>query len=163
MSPEQVRGRPIDFRTDIFSLGVCFYEMLTGRRAFDRPSVVETMTGVLKDDPAKYPETEKIPDELRRFVFRCLEKDPADRYQTARDLMLDLRAYQAEELRGAAERVQFRTEPPWKHRKPRIALRAAGGFLLFALGFWSGSCWQRTRLPASLRTANPSGNASATR
>jgi serine/threonine protein kinase len=153
MSPEQVRGRPIDFRTDVFSLGACFYEMLTSRRAFDRPSVVETMTSVLKDDPTKFPETEKIPDELRRFVFRCLEKDPADRYQTARDLMLDLRAYQAEQLREAAERVTFRTEPPWKHRKPRIALRAAGGVLLFVLGFWSGSCWQRARPPASLRTS----------
>jgi serine/threonine protein kinase len=127
--------------------------MLTSRRAFDRPSVVETMTSVLKDDPTKFPETEKIPDELRRFVFRCLEKDPADRYQTARDLMLDLRAYQAEQLREAAERVTFRTEPPWKHRKPRIALRAAGGVLLFVLGFWSGSCWQRARPPASLRTS----------
>jgi eukaryotic-like serine/threonine-protein kinase len=161
MSPEQVRGRPIDFRTDVFSLGACFYEMLTGRRAFDRPSVVETMASVLKDDPTKFPETEKIPDELRRFVFRCLEKDPADRYQTARDLMLDLRAYQAEQLREAAERVTFRTEPPWKHRKPRIALRAAGGVLLFVLGFWSGSCWQKSRpsLAGGTRASTPPASA----
>ncbi len=148
MSPEQVRGRPIDFRTDVFSLGACFYEMLTGRRAFDRPNIVETMTAVLKDDPAKFPETEKIPEEIRRFVFRCLEKDPADRYQSARDLLLDLRAYQAEGLREAAERVQFRAEPPWKHRRTRVTLRAAGGVLLFVLGFWTGSCWERGRISA---------------
>ncbi len=154
MSPEQVRGRPIDFRTDVFSLGACFVEMLTGRRAFDRPSIVETMTGVLKDDPAKYPEAEKIPEAIRPFVFRCLEKDPADRYQSARDLLLDLRAYQAEGLREAAERVgQFRAEPPWKHRKTRVYLRAAGGVLLFILGFFSGSCWEKGRVPLTGRSA----------
>lgn len=148
MSPEQVRGRPIDVRADIFSLGAVFFEMLTGRRAFDRPSVVETMTAVLKDDPSKFPETEKIPSEIRSFVFRSLEKDAADRYQSARDLLLDLRAYQAETIREAADRVQFRTEPPWKHRRPRILLRAVGGVLLFVLGFWVGSCWERGRISA---------------
>ena len=145
MSPEQVRGKTIDFRTDIFSLGAVFYEMLTGRRAFDRPAMVETMTSVLKDDPSKFPETEKIPTEIRSFVFRSLEKDPADRYQTARDLLLDLRAFQAEQTHEAAERVQFRAEPPWKHRRTRVLLRTAAGVLLFLLGFFAGSCWQRGR------------------
>jgi serine/threonine protein kinase len=153
MSPEQIRGRTLDFRTDVFSLGACFYEMLTGRRAFDRPSVVETMGAVLKDDPRKAPESEKIPEEIRPFVFRCLEKDPADRYQSARDLLLDLRAFQAEGLREAAERVQFRAEPPWKHRKTRVFLRAAGGVLIFVLGFWSGSCWEKSRGSLTGRSA----------
>jgi len=152
MSPEQVRGKPIDFRTDIFSLGAVFYEMLTGRRAFDRPAMIETMTSVLKDDPAKFPETEKIPPEIRPFVFRALEKDPADRYQTARDLLLDLRAFQAEQTHEAAERVQFRAEPPWKHRRTRVLLRAAGGVLLFLLGFFAGSCWQQGRIELAPRT-----------
>jgi eukaryotic-like serine/threonine-protein kinase len=152
MSPEQVRGKTIDFRTDIFSLGAVFYEMLTGRRAFDRPAMVETMTSVLKDDPSKFPETEKIPGEIRPFVFRSLEKDPADRYQTARDLLLDLRAFQAEQTHEAAERVQFRAEPPWKHRRTRVLLRAAAGVLLFLVGFFAGSCWERGRL-ADLMTA----------
>jgi len=143
MSPEQVRGKTIDFRTDIFSLGAVFYEMLTGRRAYDRPSIVDTMGAVLKDDPAKYPESDKIPESIRGFVFRSLEKDPADRYQTARDLLLDLRAYQAEQRHEAAERVQFRAEPPWKHRRTRVLLRAVAGILLFLLGFFAGSCWER--------------------
>jgi len=154
MSPEQIRGRTIDFRTDIFSLGSCFYEMLTGRRAFDRPSVVETMSAVLKDDPSKSPDMEKVPAEIRGFVLRCLQKDPADRYQSARDLLLDLRAYQAEGLREAAERVgQFRAEPPWKHRRTRVMLRAAGGVLIFVLGFFSGSCWQRAQARAAASAA----------
>ena len=105
MSPEQVRGKPIDGRTDVFSLGATFFEMLTGRRAFMRDSPVETLGAVLRDDPRKHAEAEKIPDDLKGFVFRCLEKDPADRYQSARDLLLDLRAYQAEQLRQASERV----------------------------------------------------------
>jgi serine/threonine protein kinase len=158
MSPEQIRGRTIDFRTDIFSLGSCFFEMLTGRRAFDRPSVVETMSAVLKDDPSKSSDMEKVPAAIRGFVLRCLQKDPADRYQSARDLLLDLRAYQAEGLREAAERVgQFRAEPPWKHRRTRVMLRAAGGVVLFVLGFFAGSCWQKSRpsLTGGTRTSTP--------
>jgi eukaryotic-like serine/threonine-protein kinase len=147
MSPEQVRGKPIDARTDIFSLGATFYEMLSGRRAFSRDTPVETLGAVLRDDPRSHPEAEKIPAALQGFVFRCLEKDPADRYQSARDLLLDLRALQAEELKEAASRVTFRSEPPWKHRRTRVLLRATGGVVLFVLGLWAGSCWERGRLP----------------
>ena len=123
MSPEQVRGKSIDGRTDIFSLGATFYEMLTGRRAFSRETPVETLGAVLRDDPMRYPETEKIPEEVRRFIARCLEKDAADRYQSASDLVMDLRAYQAEQLSETADRVRFRSEPPWRHRRTRVLLR----------------------------------------
>ena len=149
MSPEQIRGKAIDSRTDIFSLGSTFFEMLTNRQAFQRESAMDTFGAVLKDDPGKLPEAEKIPEELRRFVYRCLEKDPADRYQSARDFVLDLRAFQAEGVQESAKRVQFRSEPPWKHRKPRLYLRAAGGVLLFLLGIWVGACWQRGRSGAA--------------
>jgi eukaryotic-like serine/threonine-protein kinase len=152
MSPEQVRGKAIDGRTDIFSLGATFFEMLTGRRAFMRDSPVETLGAVLRDDPRKHPEAEKIPDSIKGFVFRCLEKDPADRYQSARDLLLDLRAYQAERLSRAAERVSFRSEPPWKHRRTRVTLRGVVGALLLVLGFWAGSCWERDRAASSAST-----------
>ena len=145
MSPEQVRGKTVDPRSDIFSLGATFYEMLAGRRAFARETPVETLGSVLHDDPRKHPETEKIPDELRGFVFRCLEKDPADRYQSARDLLLDLRAHQAEVTQGAASRVRFRSEPPWKHRRPRVLLRTAIGLVLLVVGFYAGACWDRNQ------------------
>jgi serine/threonine protein kinase len=156
MSPEQVRGKTIDARTDIFSLGATFYEMLTGRRAFSRETPIETLGAVLRDDPRKYPETEKIPTELQSFVFRCLEKDSVDRYQSARDLLLDLRAYQAELIGQAAERVTFRSEPPWKHRRTRVLLRAAGGLLLFLFGLYAGSCWERERHAGVARTPSSS-------
>ena len=148
MSPEQVRGKPIDGRTDVFSLGATFFEMLTGRRAFMRDSPVETLGAVLRDDPRKHPEAEKIPDDIKGFVFRCLEKDPADRYQSARDLLLDLRSYQAEQLRQASERVTFRTEPPWKHRRPRVLLRAAGAVVLAAAASGRGSRRERLARPS---------------
>ena len=76
MSPEQVRGKPIDARTDIFSLGATFYEMLTGRRAFARETPVETLGAVLRDDPTSHPEVEKIPQALRAFVFRASRRTP---------------------------------------------------------------------------------------
>ncbi len=156
MSPEQVRGKPIDGRTDVFSLGATFFEMLTGRRAFMRDSPVETLGAVLRDDPHKHAEAEKVPEHLRPFVFRCLEKDPADRYQSARDLLLDLRGLQAEQLRQASERVTFRTEPPWKHRRTRVWLRAIGGAALLALGFYAGSCWEQSRHAAAKTAATTS-------
>ena len=155
MSPEQVRGKSIDGRTDIFSLGATFFEMLTGRRAFMRDSPVETLGAVLRDDPHKHAEAEKIPEHLRPFVFRCLEKDPADRYQSARDLLLDLRSLQAEQLRQASERVTFRSEPPWKHRRTRVWIRAVGGALLLALGFYAGSCWGQSRQEAAKAATAP--------
>jgi len=114
---------------------------------------------VLKDSPEKYAETTAIPDEIRRFVFRCLEKDPADRYQTARDLLIDLRGYQAELVSEAATRVRFRSVPPWKQRRGRILLRATGGLLLFLLGFYMGSCWQSER-SASPKPSPPSASSS---
>jgi serine/threonine protein kinase len=149
ISPEQVRGARADARSDLFALGVLFYEMLTGRRAFSRDSAIETLSAVLSDRPEKYPEAEKIPPALQPFVFRCLQKDPADRYQSARDLLIDLRAHQAEEVRESAARVTFRSVPPWRQRRTRLVLRVAAGFLLFLLGIWAGACWERERHVAS--------------
>jgi eukaryotic-like serine/threonine-protein kinase len=145
VSPEQVRGGRADGRSDLFALGAVYYEMLTGRRAFARATAIDTLSAVLSDRPEKYSETDKIPEGLRGFLFRCLQKDPADRYQSARDLVLDLRAYQAEEIRESAGRVQFRSVPPWRQRRTRLVLRTVVGILLFVLGLWAGTCWQRER------------------
>ena len=143
VSPEQVRGARADARSDLFALGAVFFEMLAGRKAFQRGSPVETLGAVLKDDPRRSAEAEKIPPELAPFVFRCLEKDPADRYQSARDLLFDLRALQAEATRESAERVKFRSVPPGRQRRTRAVLRAVAGVVLFALGLLAGSCWER--------------------
>jgi Tol biopolymer transport system component len=93
MSPEQVRGEPADHRSDIFSLGVVLHEMLTGKRAFARDSAAETMTAILREEPAEI-ETlaEKLPPSLVRLLQHCLEKRPAERFQSARDLAFDLQS-----------------------------------------------------------------------
>ena len=91
MSPEQVRGTPADARSDIFALGAILYEMLFGQRAFRRDTSAETMTAILKEDPPELSLTGKpISPALERIVRRCLEKNPQQRFQSARDLAFNL-------------------------------------------------------------------------
>jgi len=91
MSPEQVRGEAVDHRSDIFSLGAIFYEMLTGLRAFKRHSGIETLSAILKEEPPDLTEIlPTIPPALERLVRRCLEKDREMRFQSARDLAFNL-------------------------------------------------------------------------
>src|SRR5258708_5295246 len=93
MAPEQVRGEPADPRTDIFAFGAVLFEMLTGQRAFARDTTAETMTAVLKDDPPELTDPQRpISPALDRIVRRCLEKDPEQRFQSARDLSFALSA-----------------------------------------------------------------------
>src|SRR5262249_20356401 len=89
MSPEQVRGMPVDSRSDIFSVGSVVYEMLVGRPAFVPAAPAETMTAILNDEPADaLPST--VPGALARIVSRCLEKPREARFQSARDLAFGL-------------------------------------------------------------------------
>jgi serine/threonine-protein kinase len=89
MSPEQVRGEPVDARSDIFSVGTTIYEMLTGRPAFTRGTGADTMAAILKEDPAD-PLPSNVPPALARIVSRCLEKARETRFQSARDLAFAL-------------------------------------------------------------------------
>jgi Tol biopolymer transport system component len=91
MSPEQVRGEPVDNRSDIFSFGAILFEMLTGTRAFKRNSSIETLGAILKEDPPDLTEIlPATPPALERLVRRCLEKDREQRFQSARDLAFNL-------------------------------------------------------------------------
>ncbi len=87
MSPEQIRGEPVDHRSDIFSLGCVLYEMLTGQKAFQGRTDADRMSAVLKDDPLF---EDKIAPALQRTIRHCLEKNPGERFQSARDLAFDL-------------------------------------------------------------------------
>jgi serine/threonine protein kinase len=91
MSPEQVRARPVDQRSDIFSFGTVLYEMVTGARAFSGDSSVETMNAILKEEPPPLQASGRsIPPALERLITHCLEKEPQDRFQSARDLAFGL-------------------------------------------------------------------------
>ena len=92
MSPEQVGGQPADTRSDIFSLGCVLYEMLTGRRAFRGASPGQTMAAILRDQPEEMAEAgTPVPEGVSRIVWRCLEKSPGERFQSAGDLSFALK------------------------------------------------------------------------
>src|SRR5262249_26065063 len=83
MSPEQLRGEPIDARREMLAVGVILHELITGRTPFHRGSAADTMSAVLREEP---PDLGSEPATLARIVRRCLEKGPLDRFQTARDV-----------------------------------------------------------------------------
>jgi Tol biopolymer transport system component len=93
MSPEQAAGRPVDFRSDQFSLGSMIYEMATGKRAFDRASSAETLTAIIREEPEPISAVNaRAPAPLRWIVERCLAKDPEDRFASTKDLARDFKS-----------------------------------------------------------------------
>ncbi len=91
MSPEQATGAPVDYRSDQFSLGSILYEMATGRRAFQRPSVPQTLAAIIQEEPEPIATARpRIPAPVRWIAERCLSKDPRDRYTSTDDLAKEL-------------------------------------------------------------------------
>ena len=96
MSPEQVRGQPVDHRSDIFAFGAILYEILSGQRAFRGDSPADTMSAILKEDPSDLSTTNhNVSPALERLVDHCLEKNPGERFHSARDLAFALEALSA--------------------------------------------------------------------
>ena len=93
MSPEQVRGKPADKRSDLFSFGTILYEMLSGQRAFRGDTAADTITAILSKEPPDLSQTNKdVPPGLDRIVRHCLEKNPEERFESARDVAFNLEA-----------------------------------------------------------------------
>ena len=130
MSPEQIRGEPLDHRTDIFAFGVVLYRMLAGRELFARPTAVETMNGILNDDAADLVEAgPPIPEAFARVILHCVEKAPDERFQSARDVGYALEAATAPI--GPAQ-------PPVGGGSRRYAVWAAAFLAAVAAGWLGG-------------------------
>src|SRR5229473_4112975 len=120
MSPEQAEGKPVDARSDIFSLGAVLYEMATGSRAFQGSSKLSTLTAILRENPKPPSELAAgVPHDLAKIVTRCLRKDPARRYQTMTDLKLALEDLKEDSESGIAEPPIVAAKP--KSRLPLVA------------------------------------------
>jgi eukaryotic-like serine/threonine-protein kinase len=134
MSPEQVRAQRTDHRSDIFSLGAILYEMLSGVRAFQRDSSVETMSAILKEEPEEISFRNRgVSPALQLVVDHCLEKDPEARFQSARDLAFALEAVSGVSGTSAAERALA----PAIHtarRKRRLVFATIGTLGLIVVG-----------------------------
>ncbi len=132
MSPEQVSGQLVDQRSDIFSLGVILYEMCTGSRPFGGETAMHTMSAILRDRPLRVTEVRHdLPEHLERIVRRCLEKEPAKRYQTARVVKEEL-----EELKREVESGQTVGFPRSAESKRWPLVVAAIGALLVIGVLW---------------------------
>ena len=146
MSPEQVKGKAADARSDIFAFGAVLYEMLSGKRAFQGDSAAETISAILREDPPELSVTNKsISPGLERIVRHCLEKNPERRFQSASDIGFDLEA-----LSGPSGSV---TALASKRRFGRLAWPAIA-LLSLLVGLGAGAFWMwrsHTPRPPSYR------------
>jgi serine/threonine protein kinase len=145
MSPEQLRGKAVDHRSDIFSVGAILYEMLTGRRAFRGETEVDTITAVLREDPPEiHLEQANIPVQFQQVVRHCLEKDPEDRFQSTRDLAFALETL-AVASGGRTNRSGYR------RGTAKIVPWALAGMLLVATVLLLLNQWRQKTLSPSYR------------
>ena len=148
MSPEQVAGRPLDSRSDIFSFGVLLYELLAGHRPFETKTDLELLQSITHKAPE--PLGDQVPLLLRLAVEKALEKDPAERYQTMRDFVVDLRrALRIKAVEPSPVMTVSRSRPWLTAVAATLALIAGALF------------WLLLRPPATLE--NPLANAHFTR
>jgi serine/threonine-protein kinase len=132
MAPEQVEGRDADARTDIWGLGVVIYEMVTGKRPFEGKSPASIIGAILKDVPPPMASRDRlVPPTLDHIVSRCLAKDPDDRWQSARDVMLELQS-----VRDPTAHARDATIAPTRLRWPLLIAACLAGLACGAFVVW---------------------------
>ncbi len=145
MSPEQLRGEPLDARTDIFSFGCVMYEMVSGRRAFARPSAAGTIAAILSGPPPLLDPTPGS-SQLPRIIGKCLETDKDRRYTSAQELLADLRDLRS----GSTSALSGMGQPPAARSVRRGAYVATGlVFVVLAAGGWIWSRRDASSSPGS--------------
>ena len=162
MAPEQVLGKPADARSDLFALGAILYESLTGKRTFHGASYVETLHAILNDEPASLSASGRdLPPGLEPIVRHCLEKNPEERFQSARDLAFNLEAQNAT-IGGAPVGRQAAGAPGLGNRRERLAWGAAVAVGAIAIITLMALWWVRRQpepVPVSFAVTAPAGQA----
>ncbi len=149
MSPEQAQGKKVDTRSDIFSFGVVFYEMLTGTRAFSGDSALSTLSAILRDEHKPMIEiAPDVPPQLELLISRCLRKNPDDRWQSMKDVLAALGALKHESdsgqlYRSRIQAMEMSARPPAAVAKKSSAPLVAGlvGLVLLLAGGAGGAWW----------------------
>jgi hypothetical protein len=151
MSPEQAQGKKVDTRSDIFSFGVVFYEMLTGSRAFNGDSALSTLSAILRDEHKPMVEiAPDVPPQLEMLITRCLRKNPDERWQSMKDVLAALGALKHESdsgqlYRSRVQAVEMTPRPPAKQSQLPLILGLSGLLLLIAGGVTGGLLWMKHR------------------
>ncbi len=140
MSPEQAQGKPVDPRSDVFSLGIVLYEMATGKRPFGGDNSISVLTSILRDEPSALGEIRpSLPGALQQIIGRCLKKDPEQRYTSAAELRDDLVALRNEVVSGIASGILPPPAGVSLRRRTfgrRLALGALAVVVVGALSAW---------------------------
>ncbi len=145
MSPEQVRGGTVDHRSDLFSFGAILYEMLSGQRAFRGNTSADTISAILKEDPAELSATgREVSPSLERVVRHCLEKNPEERFQSARDLAFDL-----QNMSGTTNQIAIGVGAR-QAQLPRIGIAAVALLVVGAVVAAFGAGWLLKPVPAPI-------------
>jgi len=133
MSPEQLRGRVADHRSDIFSFGAILYEMLSGNRAFRGESTADTMSAILREDPPDLSSTNKnIAPALERVVNHCLEKNPEERFHSASDLAFAIEALSGSAGMSGSTTTVLSALPALRRKRRELLPWIAAGLLLIS-------------------------------
>src|SRR5207302_9467866 len=144
MSPEQAEGKKVDARSDIFSFGSVFYEMVTGRRAFEGETRMSTLAAILDREPQPVSEIQPaVPREVDRIIARCLRKDPSRRIQTMQDLKVALEDLKEESDSGKLLSGSHAAAPRRRSAVPVIA----GALILIAAAAGGSWLWRSGSAP----------------